>query len=156
MGLIKMGNITKGIKKFNNPNLTPMEKLKALISKIYCLLLDFMAHTIKPLLYLVMDVSASPGSPRKSGNSSKGDMSKLTIIFTNFIATFQQTHIHDKVVQHFFLEVFYFVNATIFNELMLRRDLCTFSTGMEYKMKVTMLEGEILLRRDLPCCLASS
>ncbi len=80
------------------------------------------------------------------------------------LTVLQQNFVNLALVQHFFRQIFYFINAALFNEIMLRRDLCTstylssfdiqrivyfsvqtkrysilVNTGMNIKMKISVL-----------------
>lgn len=44
------------------------------------------------------------------------------------------------VARHLCRHVFRFINATLFNEVVLRRDLCTAKWAMDVKMEISSLE----------------
>jgi len=64
-------------------------------------------------------------------------MLKYTVIVNTilkFLQCFQRNCMVPTVVQQFFTDIFNFMDATIFNETILRKDLCTFSSAFTLKM----------------------
>lgn len=55
-------------------------------------------------------------------------------------------------VEQIFQQVFYFICAVALNNLMLRRDLCTWKTGMKLKFNVGCLESWIKQKKMVLAC----
>lgn len=64
--------------------------------------------------------------------------------------------VFDSIKKQFFSQVFYYINACIFNSLLKKRDLCTCGTGFQVKMGLSQLEEWVVNCRDkkllLPVC----
>ena len=60
--------------------------------------------------------------------------------FSTILSTFQQYFVPVNLVKSIFHQIFLFIDTTLFNEIILRRDLCSWSQGMELKMKVSAIE----------------
>jgi myosin heavy subunit len=65
----------------------------------------------------------------------------------NCLQTFQTNRIEPRFVRQIFRQVFFFLNASIFNEIILRRDLCSSTKGMDIKIIISGLE-EFCKRAD--------
>uniref|UniRef100_A0A6B2KW48 Myosin motor domain-containing protein n=1 Tax=Arcella intermedia TaxID=1963864 RepID=A0A6B2KW48_9EUKA len=57
-------------------------------------------------------------------------------ILLHYLHCFQKNCMVPSLVQQFFTDVFTFMDATIFNETILRKDLCTFSSAFQLKMSL--------------------
>ncbi len=66
---------------------------------------------------------------------------KLTVTyFSQILTTFQQYFVPVALVKTIFQQIFLYIDSTLFNEIILRRDLCSWSQGMELKMKVSLID----------------
>ncbi len=67
-------------------------------------------------------------------------MKHMVNYLSGLLSTFQQYFVPVKLVRNIYKQIFMYLDAALFNEIILRRDLCTWSQGMELKMKVSLLD----------------
>lgn len=129
------------------PALLFKQQLDAFVQKIFSLLRDNVKKDIAPILtkcILAPRGRAASSSDRK-GNSGAptlsapwtaimGGMQKLMILM-------KETHVPKFLVRKLFKQVFGFVNVQLFNQLLLRRECCSFSNGEYVKTGLSELEN---------------
>lgn len=59
---------------------------------------------------------------------------ELTQMMQTHLTLFQQHCMLSSFSQHFFSHVFRFIDATIFNEIISRKDLCSFASAIRVKV----------------------
>ncbi|PRP79831.1 putative myosin XI [Planoprotostelium fungivorum] len=92
--------------------------------KVYGLLLDHVHNSLKPMVHGLLD----------EGNSG----SNITEL-TRLVNSLAQNQVSASLSQQIFHQVFHSMNASAFNEVILRRDLCTMNKGLAIKMKLGTL-----------------
>lgn len=68
----------------------------------------------------------------------------VTEVLSQYLLGLAQNFVFLSLVQKFFSQVFYFINATLFNEILLVRELCTVDKAVEIKMHLASLENWII------------
>lgn len=68
----------------------------------------------------------------------------LREVLSKYLLGLAQNFVFLSLVQKFFAQIFHFINATLFNEILLVRELCTVDEAVEIKMHMTNLESWIL------------
>jgi len=69
-----------------------------------------------------------------TSSPSSGGAPEVVAVLLRYLQCFQRNCMVPALVQQFFTDVFTFMDATIFNETILRKDLCTFSSAFQLKM----------------------
>jgi hypothetical protein len=65
-------------------------------------------------------------------------------VLSKYLLGLVQNFVFLSLVQKFFAQVFYFINATLFNEILLVRQLCTVDKAVDIKMHLANLESWII------------
>jgi myosin-5 len=101
----------------------------------------------------------TPGTSRGSaaGASADGGLSphwgNILRVFDTLLATLRESHVPPFLVQKLFEQLLSFVNVQLFNQLLLRRECCSFSNGEYVKAGLSEVEqwiagaGEEWVRR---------
>lgn len=83
------------------------------------------------------DLSAeSPGAENRIASEPQSLVNQLEHFYKQFVFFGLQ----DCYIEQIFQQLFYFICAVALNNLMLRRDLCTWKTGMKLRFNVGCLE----------------
>ncbi len=64
-------------------------------------------------------------------------------MLSKYLIGMVQNFIFLSLVQKFFAQVFYFINAILFNEILLCRQFCSIEKAVEIKMHLANLENWI-------------
>lgn len=56
----------------------------------------------------------------------------------------QQNHLPEALIAQCIRQIYFFIDVTLFNELMDRKDLCTTGHGFQIKIQLSQLEGWVL------------
>lgn len=121
------------------------------IVSMYELLVKQIQESVRPLIVpaiLYHDETArgkmrrvlstdSPGGADKSSCEPQSLINQLEHFYKQFVFY----GLHDCFIEQMFQQVFYFICSLALNNLMLRRDLCTWKTGMKLKFNVGCLES---------------
>jgi len=116
----------------NHPNAKRLiSELKELAFTIYSHLLDVSYEQIKP--------QVAPALLETGENETK--LALITDILSTYHQAFKKHYLLDSVMQQYFYQVYYFINASLFNKLLENKStLCTCANG--FKIKQTMAELE--------------
>lgn len=79
----------------------------------------------------------SPGVENKVSTEPQYLISQLEILYKQCVFF----GLHDCYIEQIFQQLFYYICAIALNNLMLRRDLCTWKTGMKLKFNLSCLES---------------
>lgn len=93
----------------------PYDRLHHLFVKIYSHCFDLVSRSLKPVLIAMLEETTQKDTGVKN----------MIAFLSRILTILQQNFVNLNLAQHFFKQIFYFINAAIFNEIMLRRDLCT-------------------------------
>jgi myosin-5 len=142
---LNIANIATGLKIFDTltGSQDPSQHLKFLFVRIYCMVLDNLYRSLKPLAMSSLEQGRK--TKKMFFDSFLGDPGmkhmKHIVSYLSYIMTiFQQYFVPVKLVRAIYQQIFMYLDAALFNEIILRRDLCTWSQGMELKMKVSLLD----------------
>jgi len=97
--------------------------------KIYSLLLDQMHKSLKPMVHGLLEEGKSENFVRR-----------IVTELTRLVNSLAQNQVSASLSQQMFHQIFQAMNAVAFNEVILRRDLCTMNKGMAIKMKLGVLK----------------
>jgi hypothetical protein len=120
----------------------PIEHLKSLFIRICSMIIELILRTLKPL---IMGITES-GLRRNCsfliflGAAGMRQIKQTVTYLSTVLATFQQYFVPVNLVKAIFQQIFLNMEVTLFNEIILRRDMCSWSQGMELKMKISAIE----------------
>lgn len=117
---------------------------------MYDILVKHLRDTIKSLIVpaiLHHDETARGKSRRIQSTDSPGSEAKISTEPQSLINQLEYFYkqcvffgLHPCYIEQIFQELFYYICAVALNNLMLRRDLCTWKTGMKLKFNLSCLE----------------
>jgi myosin V len=85
----------------------------------------------------------SPGNENRVSSEPQTLVNQLEHFYKQFVFFgFQNCYI-----EQIFQQLFFFISAVGLNKLMLRRDLCTWKTGMKLKFNVGCLENWVKVKK---------
>ncbi|KAI5669604.1 hypothetical protein M9H77_19457 [Catharanthus roseus] len=125
------------------------QQLTACVEKIFGLIRDNLKKEISPLLGLCIQApkiqrvhggksSRSPGGvPQQSSNSQWDSIIKF---LDSLMSRLRENHVPSFFIRKLITQVFSFINISLFNSLLLRRECCTFSNGEYVKSGLAELE----------------
>ncbi|ESW08884.1 hypothetical protein PHAVU_009G082600 [Phaseolus vulgaris] len=129
------------------------QQLTACVEKIFGLIRDNLKKELSPLLTLCIQ---APKTGRmlggKSSKSSGGlppqspvaQWDNMIRFLDSFISRMRVNHVPSFFIRKLVTQVFSFINITLFNSLLLRRECCTFSNGEYVKSGLAELEKWIV------------
>ncbi|XP_015572900.1 myosin-15 isoform X2 [Ricinus communis] len=128
------------------------QQLTACVEKIFGLIRDNLKKELSPLLGLCIQApkalryagksSRSPGGvPQQAPNSQWESIIKF---LDSFIGRLRANHVPSFFIRKLITQVFSFINISLFNSLLLRRECCTFSNGEYVKSGLAELEKWIV------------
>ncbi|KAL7048410.1 hypothetical protein ACKWTF_003346 [Chironomus riparius] len=117
---------------------------------MYDILVKHLRDTIKSLIVpaiLHHDETARGKNRRSQATDSPGNDTKISTEPQSLINQLEYFYkqcvffgLHPCYIEQIFQELFYYICAVALNNLMLRRDLCTWKTGMKLKFNLSCLE----------------
>ncbi|KAF8098341.1 hypothetical protein N665_0268s0010 [Sinapis alba] len=124
------------------------QHLTACVEKIYGLIRDNLKKELSPLLGLCIQApkasrgttgksSRSPSVPQQSPSSQWENILKF---LDSLMSRLRENHVPSFFIRKLVTQVFSFINLSLFNSLLLRRECCTFSNGEYVKSGITELE----------------
>ncbi|XP_066568297.1 unconventional myosin-Vb isoform X1 [Amia ocellicauda] len=84
-----------------------------------------------------------PMGYRNRSSSMDGDtysLDALIIQLGNFHSTMCEHGLDPEIIQQVFKQLFYMINAVTLNNLLLRKDVCSWSTGMQLRFNISQME----------------
>eukprot|EP01102_Stenamoeba_stenopodia_P010426 TRINITY_DN313_c0_g2_i1.p1 TRINITY_DN313_c0_g2~~TRINITY_DN313_c0_g2_i1.p1 ORF type:complete len:1518 (+),score=388.08 TRINITY_DN313_c0_g2_i1:55-4608(+) len=117
--------------------LTFQHQLTSLLGTIYNLLLKNLFQKLKPIIDTVI---LEKGGVDMTKTTRKAKVNSITDVLSEFLRLFQANFVFVNLVQQFFELVFTIIDAIIFNDLLLRKELCTFMRANEIDTCVHLLE----------------
>jgi len=109
------------------------DELELIIAKIYGLLLRNVFDKLKPSAVAMVE----PRVRKTKQQQQQPQITPVQVIIENltfFLTRFQQNCIHAYISKQFFQQVLYYLNAEVFNTVILRRELCSHKQGLQLKM----------------------
>ncbi|KAJ9183640.1 hypothetical protein P3X46_007465 [Hevea brasiliensis] len=150
------GRVVHGLKSLfkytGYPAILFKQQLNACVEKIFGLIRDNLKKELSPLLGLCIQAPKSSRQAGKLSRSPGGVPQQAHNSVWESIIKFLDSlvgHLHEKYVPSFFIrklitQVFSFINISLFNSLLLRRECCTFSNGEYVKSGLAELEKWIV------------
>lgn len=138
------------------PALLFKQQLDAFVQKIFPMMRDNVKKQITPMLGHCIHTPKGTGrgvNPRRTSDTqSQGaaanPVSKywgdILAVFDKLLTTLKDTNVPKILVQALFKQLFSFVNVQLFNQLLLRRECCSFSNGEYVKTGLIQVENWIL------------
>ncbi|PPD90210.1 hypothetical protein GOBAR_DD12831 [Gossypium barbadense] len=124
------------------------QQLTACVEKIFGLIRDNIKKELSPLLALCIQVpknarmlagkSRSPGGLPQQSPSSQWD--SIIKFLNNLMDRLRENHVPSFFIRKLITQVFSFINMSLFNSLLLRRECCSFSNGEYVKSGLAELE----------------
>ncbi|KAK7377083.1 hypothetical protein VNO80_02503 [Phaseolus coccineus] len=134
------------------------QQLTACVEKIFGLLRDNLKKELSPLLGSCIQapktgrgvqgakLSRSPrGIPQQS---SSGQWDNIVKFLDSLMSKLRGNHVPSFFIRKLVTQVFSFINITLFNSLLLRRECCTFSNGEYVKSGLAELEKWIVNAKE--------
>jgi myosin-5 len=148
------------------PALLFKQQLDAFVQRIFPMLRDNVKKEITPYLNSCIHAprgahgGGRPASRRPTGAANGGGAGgenaasdsaaadaitaaawkHILAVFDTLLATLQENHVPPFLVQKLFEQLFSFVNVQLFNQLLLRRECCSFSNGEYVKTGLSEVE----------------
>ncbi|KAG2451764.1 hypothetical protein HYH02_003543 [Chlamydomonas schloesseri] len=128
------------------PALLFKQQLDAFVQKIFPMIRDNVRREISPMLSNCIHTpkqhgrtaarpgAAAPAGGDKAAAGAAGQQSHkswtdILHVFDTLLSTVKANHVPKVLVQALFKQLFRFVNVQLFNQLLLRRECCSFSNG---------------------------
>eukprot|EP01114_Cavostelium_apophysatum_P016651 TRINITY_DN4783_c0_g1_i3.p1 TRINITY_DN4783_c0_g1~~TRINITY_DN4783_c0_g1_i3.p1 ORF type:complete len:1580 (-),score=460.18 TRINITY_DN4783_c0_g1_i3:46-4674(-) len=128
---ISLDNVSHAMKKQDSYDAAPMEMLINSVGRIYARFLNSVYKLLRPALINSIEEKIA---------LDQSNVKEITRILSLIVIAMQTSLINEALSQKIFQQIFYYINSIVFNEIVLRRDLCTFSKGLEMKMKLSGIE----------------
>uniref|UniRef100_A0A7R9Z6X9 Dilute domain-containing protein n=1 Tax=Chlamydomonas euryale TaxID=1486919 RepID=A0A7R9Z6X9_9CHLO len=127
------------------PALLFKQQLDAFVQKIFPLVRDNVKRAIAPMLANCINTPkpASRGRAHDHTSAQQAMMrswSDILAVMDATLATAKAAHVPRPLVQALFKQLFAFVNVNLFNQLLLRRECCSFSNGENVRMGLGQCE----------------
>jgi len=134
------------------PALLFKQQLDAFVQKIFPMIRDNVKKQISPMvsncIHTPKGLSARPrtGAAAEQGaNSQAAALSKswgdILAVFDELLTTLKHNAVPKVLVQALFRQLFSFMNVQLFNQLLLRRECCSFSNGEYVKTGLLQVEN---------------
>ncbi|KAJ4708904.1 putative myosin [Melia azedarach] len=125
------------------------QQLTACVEKMFGLIRDNLKKELSPLLALCIQVpktarvhagksSKSPGGIQQQSHISQWD--NIIKFLDSLMERLRENHVPSFFIRKLITQVFSFINISLFNSLLLRRECCTFSNGEYVKSGLAELE----------------
>ncbi|KAH9805040.1 Myosin-15 [Citrus sinensis] len=132
------------------------QQLTACVEKIFGLIRDNLKKELSPLLGSCIQVpktarvhagklSRSPGVQQQSHTSQWDNIIKF---LDSLMRRLRENHVPSFFIRKLITQVFSFINISLFNSLLLRRECCTFSNGEYVKSGLAELEKWIVSAKE--------
>nr|TKR99635.1 hypothetical protein D5086_0000190650 [Populus alba] len=132
------------------------QQLTACVEKIFGLIRDNLKKELSPLLGLCIQ---APKSARHAGKSSRSpggipqqaassQWESIIKFLDSLMDCLRENHVPSFFIRKLITQVFSFVNISLFNSLLLRRECCSFSNGEYVKSGLAELEKWIVVATE--------
>ncbi|WZZ23990.1 hypothetical protein YC2023_007391 [Brassica napus] len=120
------------------------QQLTACVEKIYGLIRDNLKKELSPLLGLCIQAPkasrGTAGKPSRSPGVAPQQSPRITLLVSSARIRNKNAHVPSFFIRKLVTQVFSFINLSLFNSLLLRRECCTFSNGEYVKSGIAELE----------------
>ena len=134
-----------GVKEMRSFDLSEYRKVLAdLLMQIYCTVIKHIEHRINDWIvpgfldYEPIKEMKNPAKAKQRGGEST--VNRVLDYMSGVIKTLITNSVDPLLIQQLFAQIFFFINATMVNNLMLRKDLCHWSSGMQIRHNLAELE----------------
>jgi len=132
----KIGITTSGFQKSNN-FINQLESLNfeiysALMSNIYKQVDTFVMPVM--LRYKEIDLDENPQLPKNH------ELWNNLWFLSDVIQSANQVKLYNSIIKQIFQQVFYYINAKIFNTFLTKREFCSYSIALQLKLRISQLE----------------
>lgn len=132
------------------------QQLTACLEKIFGLIRDNLKKEISPLLNLCIQAPKSRVHGGKSSRSPSGVIQQpsnsqwdsIIKFLDSLMDRLRQNHVPSFFIRKLITQVFSFINISLFNSLLLRRECCNFSNGEYVKSGLAELERWIVNAKE--------
>jgi myosin-5 len=127
--------------------------LSDLLVQIYHTVVKNIEHQLTPIMVpgilefeSISSMHSKPVGRRgrtSAATSSQGaeiTVTSVTTLLGNVLAEFEKHYLDPKLIKQIFSQLFYVINATIVNNLLLRKDFCHWSKGMQVRYNLNQVE----------------
>ncbi|CAF0777038.1 unnamed protein product [Brachionus calyciflorus] len=97
-------------------------------------------NDIKPNKSGVLNQTISSQSSNQQQQQSRITLETLTKKLNEFLNTLNSHGVDPEIVNQIFKQLFFFIGATTFNNLILRKEMCNWSKGIELRYNTSLLE----------------
>ena len=131
------------------PALLFKQQLDAFVQKIFSLLRDNIKKDIAPTLNHCIHApraraaSAADKKASRGGPALSTHWTTIINLMQGLLQLMKDTHVPKFLIRKLFKQVFAFINVQLFNQLLLRRECCSFSNGEYVKTGLAELENWI-------------
>ncbi|CAJ2674075.1 myosin-7-like [Trifolium pratense] len=116
------------------PALLFKQQLAAYVEKIYGIVRENMKKEFSPLL------SSCIKDPKDSNSQPTGSWHDITECLNKFLNVLKENYVPPVLIQKVFNQTFQYINAEIFNSLILHKECCTLNNGEYVKSGLAELE----------------
>ena len=67
----------------------------------------------------------------------------VTNYLTEVLKLLQDSHIPDAIISQTFVQLMWYINAILFNQILHRKDICTVTNGFQVKLELSQMEGNL-------------
>ncbi|KAB5553062.1 hypothetical protein DKX38_010373 [Salix brachista] len=132
------------------------QQLTACVEKIFGLIRDNLKKELSPLLGLCIQAPKSARHAGKSSRSPSGipqqaassQWESIIKFLDSLMDCLRENHVPSFFIRKLITQVFSFVNISLFNSLLLRRECCSFSNGEYVKSGLAELEKWIAVATE--------
>ena len=131
------------------PALLFKQQLDAFVQKIFSLLRDNIKKDIAPTLNHCIHApraraaSAADKKASRGGPALSTHWTTIINLMQGLLQLMKDTHVPKFLIRKLFKQIFAFINVQLFNQLLLRRECCSFSNGEYVKTGLAELENWI-------------
>ncbi len=113
--------------------------LSDVLVSIYHTVVKHIEHQLVPLVVpailesqLLAGIDGSRPAPRRNFTPhSAASVGAVIDLLAASLAELRRCHVEPRLIKQVFAQLFYTINATMVNTILLRKDLCHWSTGMQ-------------------------
>lgn len=129
------------------PALLFKQQLDAFVQKIFPMMRDNVKKQITPMLAncimtpkAISRARSGPASEQNAQAAMSKAWSEILAVLDALLNVLKEAHVPKALVQALFKQLFSFMNVNLFNQLLLRRECCSFSNGEHVRGGLTQVE----------------
>ncbi len=125
----------------DHPYLIWVKNLTALFIKVMVSILRDCMDRLAPLLK--GSVLEGPLITDPSTGELVSSTTNVVKLLRDIYDTLDENRVGKSTTKYIFEQLIGFIDSALFNEILLRKDLCSFSKGIEIKLNVSMIDAEV-------------